>query len=275
MKRSIHIKGTELDLRRPMVMGILNVTPDSFSDGGKYDTVNTALTQAHKMINDGAGIIDVGGYSSKPGAADVSVQEELDRVIPIIEKLANTVDIPISIDTFRSKVAIAAVQAGACIVNDISAGDDDEDMIPSVATLGVAYIMMHKQGKSKTMQNNPQYLEVVQDVFDYLLAKNEECRMAGINDLIIDPGFGFGKTLEHNYTLLKQLKVFNSLEIPLMVGLSRKSMIYNFLGTDASNALNGTSFLHSFALQNGANLLRVHDVKEAVECVKLFEKMRG
>lgn len=275
MKRSIHIKGTELDLRRPMVMGILNVTPDSFSDGGKYDTVNTALTQAHKMINDGAGIIDVGGYSSKPGAADVSVQEELDRVIPIIEKLANTVDIPISIDTFRSKVAIAAVQAGACIVNDISAGDDDEDMIPSVATLGVAYIMMHKQGKSKTMQNNPQYLEVVQDVFDYLLAKNEECRMAGINDLIIDPGFGFGKTLEHNYTLLKQLKVFNSLEIPLMVGLSRKSMIYNLLGTDASNALNGTSFLHSFALQNGANLLRVHDVKEAVECVKLFEKMRG
>ena len=275
MKRSIHIKGTELDLRRPMVMGILNVTPDSFSDGGKYDTVNTALTQAHKMINDGAGIIDVGGYSSKPGAADVSVQEELDRVIPIIEKLANTVDIPISIDTFRSKVAIAAVQAGACIVNDISAGDDDEDMIPSVATLGVAYIMMHKQGKSKTMQNNPQYLEVVQDVFDYLLAKNEQCRMAGINDLIIDPGFGFGKTLEHNYTLLKQLKVFNSLEIPLMVGLSRKSMIYNFLGTDASNALNGTSFLHSFALQNGANLLRVHDVKEAVECVKLFEKMRG
>lgn len=275
MKRSIHIKGTELDLRRPMVMGILNVTPDSFSDGGKYDTVNTALTQAHKMISDGAGIIDVGGYSSKPGAADVSVQEELDRVIPIIEKLANTVDIPISIDTFRSKVAIAAVQAGACIVNDISAGDDDEDMIPSVATLGVAYIMMHKQGKSKTMQNNPQYLEVVQDVFDYLLAKNEECRMAGINDLIIDPGFGFGKTLEHNYTLLKQLKVFNSLEIPLMVGLSRKSMIYNFLGTDASNALNGTSFLHSFALQNGANLLRVHDVKEAVECVKLFEKMRG
>ena len=275
MKRSIHIKGTELDLRRPMVMGILNVTPDSFSDGGKYDTVNTALTQAHKMINDGAGIIDVGGYSSKPGAADVSVQEELDRVIPIIEKLANTVDIPISIDTFRSKVAIAAVQAGACIVNDISAGDDDEDMIPSVATLGVAYIMMHKQGKSKTMQNNPQYLEVVQDVFDYLLAKNEQCRMAGINDLIIDPGFGFGKTLEHNYTLLKQLKVFKSLEIPLMVGLSRKSMIYNFLGTDASNALNGTSFLHSFALQNGANLLRVHDVKEAVECVKLFEKMRG
>ena len=275
MKRSIHIKGTELDLRRPMVMGILNVTPDSFSDGGKYDTVNTALTQAHKMINDGAGIIDVGGYSSKPGAADVSVQEELDRVIPIIEKLANTVDIPISIDTFRSKVAIAAVQAGAWIVNDISAGDDDEDMIPSVAALGVPYIMMHKQGKSKTMQNNPQYLEVVQDVFDYLLAKNEECRMAGINDLIIDPGFGFGKTLEHNYTLLKQLKVFNSLEIPLMVGLSRKSMIYNFLGTDASNALNGTSFLHSFALQNGANLLRVHDVKEAVECVKLFEKMRG
>ncbi|MDA0778471.1 MAG: dihydropteroate synthase [Bacteroidetes bacterium] len=274
MKRSIHIKGTELDLRRPMVMGILNVTPDSFSDGGKYDTVNTALTQAHKMINDGAGIIDVGGYSSKPGAADVSEQEELDRVVPIIEKLANTVDIPISIDTFRSKVAIAAVQAGACIVNDISAGDDDEDMIPSVAALGVPYIMMHKQGKSKTMQNNPQYLEVVQDVFDYLLAKKEECCAAGITNLIIDPGFGFGKTVEHNYTLLKRLKIFYSLGLPLMVGLSRKSMIYNFLGTDAHNALNGTTFLHSFALQNGANLLRVHDVKEAVECVKLFEKMR-
>ncbi len=256
-------------------MGILNVTPDSFSDGGKYDTVNTAFSQAHKMINDGAGIIDVGGYSSKPGAADVSEQEELDRVIPIIQKLTNTVGIPISIDTFRSTVAIAAVQAGACIVNDISAGDEDEDMIPSVAALGVPYIMMHKQGKSKTMQNNPKYVDVVQDVFDYLLAKKEACRTAGINDLIIDPGFGFGKTVEHNYALLKQLMVFNSLELPLLVGLSRKSMIYNFLGTDAHNALNGTSFLHSFALQNGANLLRVHDVKEAVECIKLFEKMRS
>ena len=275
MKRSIHIKGTVLDLSRPVVMGILNVTPDSFSDGGKYDTVNTAFSQAHKMINDGAGIIDVGGYSSKPGAADVSEQEELDRVIPIIQKLTNTVGIPISIDTFRSTVAIAAVQAGACIVNDISAGDEDEDMIPSVAALGVPYIMMHKQGKSKTMQNNPKYVDVVQDVFDYLLAKKEACRTAGINDLIIDPGFGFGKTVEHNYALLKQLMVFNSLELPLLVGLSRKSMIYNFLGTDAHNALNGTSFLHSFALQNGANLLRVHDVKEAVECIKLFEKMRS
>jgi dihydropteroate synthase len=274
MKRSIHIKGTVLDLSGPVVMGILNVTPDSFSDGGKYDTVDTAFSQAHKMINDGAGIIDLGGYSSKPGAADVSEQEELDRVIPIIQKLTNTVDIPISIDTFRSKVAIAAVQAGACVVNDISAGDDDEDMIPSVAALGVPYIMMHKKGKSKTMQNNPQYIDVVQDVFDYLLAKKEACRKAGINDLLIDPGFGFGKTLDHNYALLKQLKVFSNLELPLLVGLSRKSMIYNFLGTDAHNALNGTSFLHSFALQNGANLLRVHDVKEAVECIKLFEKMR-
>jgi dihydropteroate synthase len=273
MKRSIHIKGTVLDLSRPVVMGILNVTPDSFSDGGKYHTVNAALTQAHQMINAGAGIIDVGGYSSKPGAADVSLQEELDRVIPIIQKLTNTVDIPISIDTFRSKVAIAAVQAGACIVNDISAGDDDEDMVLSVAALGVPYIMMHKQGKSKTMQNNPQYVDVVQDVFEYLLAKKESCRKAGIHDLIIDPGFGFGKTVEHNYALLRQLKVFNNLELPLLVGLSRKSMIYNFLGTDAHNALNGTSFLHSFALQNGANLLRVHDVKEAVECIKLFEKM--
>lgn len=256
-------------------MGILNVTPDSFSDGGKYVALNAALDQAHQMINDGAGIIDVGGYSSKPGAADVSEQEELDRVIPIIQKLTNTVGIPISIDTFRSTVAIAAVQAGACIVNDISAGDDDEDMIPSVAALGVPYIMMHKQGKSKTMQNNPKYVDVVQDVFVYLLAKKEACRTAGINDLIIDPGFGFGKTVEHNYALLKQLMVFNSLELPLLVGLSRKSMIYNFLGIDAHNALNGTSFLHSFALQNGANLLRVHDVKEAVECVKLFKKMRG
>lgn len=275
MKRSIHIKGTELDLIRPVVMGILNVTPDSFSDGGKYVALNAALDQAHQMINDGAGIIDVGGYSSKPGAADVSEQEELDRVIPIIQKLTNTVGIPISIDTFRSTVAIAAVQAGACIVNDISAGDDDEDMIPSVAALGVPYIMMHKQGKSKTMQNNPKYVDVVQDVFVYLLAKKEACRTAGINDLIIDPGFGFGKTVEHNYALLKQLMVFDSLELPLLVGLSRKSMIYNFLGIDAHNALNGTSFLHSFALQNGANLLRVHDVKEAVECVKLFKKMRG
>jgi dihydropteroate synthase len=275
MKRSIHIKGTELDLSRPMVMGILNVTPDSFSDGGKYDTLNTALKQAHQMVNEGAGILDVGGYSSRPGAADVSTQEELDRVIPIIEKLANTVDIPICIDTFRSKVAVAAVQAGACMVNDISAGEDDADMIFSVAALGVPYIAMHKQGRSKIMQNNPQYTDVVGEVLGYLLAKKEECCAAGITDLIIDPGFGFGKTVEHNYTLLKQLKIFNSLGLPLMVGLSRKSMIYNFLETDANNALNGTTFLHSFALQNGVNLLRVHDVKEAVECVKLFEKMRG
>ncbi|PCJ66582.1 MAG: dihydropteroate synthase [Bacteroidetes bacterium] len=273
MKRSINIKGTLMDLSTPKVMGILNVTPDSFSDGGKYTDLDSAIMQAEKMVKEGVNILDVGGYSSRPGADEVSVEEELERVVPVIEKLHDVCDLPISIDTFRSKVARAAVDAGANIVNDISAGEDDELMITTVAELKVPYIAMHKQGVPLTMQDNPEYDNVLKNVFEYLLAKKEECLNAGIVDLIIDPGFGFGKTIEHNYELLRNLNHFQLLGIPILVGLSRKSMIYKVLDSSAEEALNGTSFLHAYALQGGASILRVHDVKEAVECVKLWERL--
>ena len=275
MKRSINIKGTLLDLTTPQVMGILNVTPDSFSDGGRYSSVDDAVRNAFKMAVAGASIIDVGGYSSRPGAAEVSVQEEMDRVLPVIERLSKKVDAFISIDTFRSQVAAAAVKAGAHIVNDISAGDDDADMLKTVAQLGVPYIAMHKQGLPSTMQNNPTYENVVGEVLNYLQAKIKQCNEAGIEQVIVDPGFGFGKTLEHNYALLRELPQLNVLEVPILVGVSRKSMIYRLLENTPADALNGTTFLHAFALQAGASILRVHDVKEAVECVSLFEALKA
>ncbi|MDB4107835.1 dihydropteroate synthase [Bacteroidia bacterium] len=271
MKRSIHIKGTHLDLSTPIVMGILNVTPDSFSDGGKYNTLDAALKQADQMLADGVSILDIGGYSSRPGAADVSVQEELDRVIGIIDKIGESADVTISIDTFRSEVAREAVAAGASIVNDISAGEDDPQMLQTVAELNVPYIAMHKQGVSKTMQDNPIYENVEDEVYGYLESKIAECSTAGIKDVIIDPGFGFGKTMEHNYALLRNLEKLTELDAPILVGLSRKSMIYKALRTTAKEALNGTSFLHAFALEGGASILRVHDVKEAVQCIQLYQ----
>ena len=274
MKRSIHIKGTVLHLDTPKVMGILNVTPDSFSDGGKYDSLDAAMVQAEKMVKDGADILDIGGYSSRPGASEVSLLQELARVIPVIRKAARNIDVVISVDTFRSEVAKAAIEAGAHIVNDISAGEDDTAMLPTVAKLGVPYIAMHKQGSPKTMQQNPTYEDVVQNVLDYLLAKKEECTAAGIQDVIIDPGFGFGKTLEHNYTLLREFSKLQEIGVPILAGVSRKSMIYNYLKIAPDEAVNGSSFLHAFALQGGANILRVHDVKEAVECVLLWKQIQ-
>ena len=274
MKRSIHIKDTVLHLDTPKVMGILNVTPDSFSDGGKYDSLDAAMVQAEKMVKDGADILDIGGYSSRPGASEVSLLQELARVIPVIRKAARNIDVVISVDTFRSEVAKAAIEAGAHIVNDISAGEDDTAMLPTVAKLGVPYIAMHKQGSPKTMQQNPTYEDVVQNVLDYLLAKKEECTAAGIQDVIIDPGFGFGKTLEHNYTLLREFSKLQEIGVPILAGVSRKSMIYNYLKIAPDEAVNGSSFLHAFALQGGANILRVHDVKEAVECVLLWKQIQ-
>ena len=274
MTQSIHIKGTALDLSTPLVMGILNVTPDSFSDGGRYNSLDTAVVQANKMVNEGASILDVGGYSSRPGADEVSLLQELARVIPVVSKIARSSRAIISIDTFRSEVAEAAIDAGAHIVNDISAGEDDEKMIASVAKMGVPYIAMHKQGKPKNMQENPTYENVVQEVLDYLERKQNVCKQAGIKDFIIDPGFGFGKTAEHNYSILKNLHKFKSLNVPILAGVSRKSMIYKELSSEPSKALNGTTFLHAFALQGGASILRVHDVKEAVECLKLWQMMK-
>ncbi len=275
MKQSIHIKGTVFSLETPRVMGILNVTPDSFSDGGKYSSVDAALLQAKKMITEGVDIIDVGGYSSRPGAAEVRTQEELDRVIPVLERLSTEIDAVLSIDTFRAVVAKQAIEAGAHIVNDISAGDDDVTMIPTVAELGVPYIAMHKKGLPQSMQDNPQYGDVVAEVYHYLNQKKKQCVEAGIHDVILDLGYGFGKTLEHNYELLRRLAEFQEIGAPILTGVSRKSMIFRALSVNASEALNGTTFLHAYALQGGSSILRVHDVKEAVECLKLWKRVNG
>ncbi|MFM9945928.1 MAG: dihydropteroate synthase [Bacteroidia bacterium] len=268
---SINCKGTLLSLQTPVVIGILNTTPDSFFDGGKYNTEDSALFHAEKMLNEGAVILDIGGYSSRPGAIDISVDEELKRVISIIERISLTFpQAIISIDTFRAKVAMDAINAGASIVNDISAGDDDALMIETVAKLGVPYIAMHKKGTPQTMQLNPAYNDVTVEVLDYFIKKIPLLRQAGIVDIIIDPGFGFGKNLEHNYNLLKNLLALKILNCPILAGMSRKRMINEVLNISAKDALNGTTVVNTIALMNGANILRVHDVKEAVEAVKII-----
>jgi dihydropteroate synthase len=270
---SINCKGTLFSLKIPVVMGILNTTPDSFYDGGKFNSIEHALYQTEKMLNNGALIIDIGGYSSRPGAETVDIEEELNRVIPVIEKIhKNFPNAILSIDTFRAKVAKNAIDAGASIVNDISAGDDDPEMIATVVSLGVPYIAMHKQGTPKTMQQNPNYSNVTTEVLDYFIKKIPLYRAAGINDVIIDPGFGFGKNLEHNYSLLKNLAAFKMLDYPILVGVSRKRMINEVLNISAKDALNGTTVINTIALMNGANILRVHDVKEAAEAVKLLQR---
>lgn len=271
MKRTINLKEKKLDVSSPIVMGILNVTPDSFSDGGKYVFADDAVRRAVQMVKEGASIIDIGGYSSRPGAKDVSEQEEMDRVIPIIERITQEMDVPISVDTFRSHVADESIKVGASIVNDISAGSDDVNMIPTVAKHNVPFIAMHKQGQPSNMQNNPQYSNVMEEVYSYLKQVIDKCKSAGIEDVIIDPGFGFGKSISHNYMLLNHLSEFQSLNVPILIGISRKSMIYKSLNIDVKDALNGTTFLHAFSLNNGANILRVHDVKEAVECTELYK----
>ena len=274
MSLSINIKGTILDFSIPRVMGILNVTTDSFYDGGKYIDIDSACAKAEIMVKQGASIIDIGGYSSRPGALDISVQEELDRVIPVIERLSKSVDAYFSVDTFRSDVAKQAVDAGAHIVNDISSGDDDEAMLSYIAQHDIPYIAMHKQGRPQNMQDNPEYRDVSTEVYEYLLSKITRLRQLGAKNLIIDPGFGFGKTLAHNYELLNNLQLLQELNCPILCGVSRKSMINKVLKIKAAEALNGTSFLHAFCLQGGASILRVHDVKEAVECIKLWQAVQ-
>lgn len=268
----LNCRGRLVVFNRPAIMGILNVTPDSFFDGGRYNHVDNAVEQAGKMLAEGAGMIDIGGYSSRPGATDIQENEERDRVVPVIQKLREAYPgCILSVDTFRAKVAEAAIQAGADIINDISAGDDDAGMIPLVARLQVPYIIMHKQGTPQTMQQKPQYEDVVREVVDYLVAKVAQLRSLHVHDIIIDPGFGFGKTVEHNYQLLKYLDVFKIMDVPVLAGLSRKSLVNKVLGVKAKDALNGTTVLNTIALQNGAAILRVHDVKEAAEAVKLVE----
>jgi dihydropteroate synthase len=270
-KKSLKIKNNIFEITEPMVMGVLNLTPDSFFDGGQYQNIDEILKKVRLMISEGVDIIDIGGASTRPGATEITEEEEIMRVIEPIEEISKAFpEAIISIDTYRAKVAAKAIMAGADIINDISAGDDDEKMIDTVADLKVPYIIMHKQGKPQNMQANPVYENVVKDILKYFSEKLNQLKLKGISDIIIDPGFGFGKTLEHNYQLLKHLKEFEFFELPILIGVSRKSMINKVLKTKPEDALNGTSVLHTIALQNGADILRVHDVKEAKEVIKLI-----
>lgn len=272
---TINCKGQLIDLNHPKVMGILNITPDSFFDGGKYQNMDAILEQTNKMLSDGATFIDVGAYSSRPGAKNISEEEELARITPVIEAILQSFPKAIvSIDTFRSAVAAACIERGAHIVNDISAGNLDANMFQTIAELQVPYIMMHMQGTPQTMQENPHYENLVKEVMYYFANKLFQLRKLGVNDVITDVGFGFGKTIDHNYELLAQLELLQNLEVPTLVGVSRKSMIYKLLETSASEALNGTSVAHTIALMNGANILRVHDVKEAMEAIKITQKIK-
>lgn len=271
---TINCKGQLIDLSKPKIMGILNVTPDSFYDGGKFNSDKNILLQVEKMLTNGATFIDLGGQSSKPNANTITVDEELKRIVWVVDLiLKNFPETILSIDTFNSKVAQTCVENGAAIINDISAGSLDDKMFETVAKLQVPYIMMHMRGNPKTMQKLTHYDDLVKDILFYFSEKISIARSFGINDLIVDPGFGFAKTIEQNFELLSKLELFQMLELPILVGISRKGMIYKTLETDAENALNGTSVLNTIALTMGANILRVHDVKEAVECAKLFEKL--
>jgi dihydropteroate synthase len=275
-KQTINCRGRLLDLSQPLVMGILNLTPDSFFDGGKYGDVDAALRQVERMIGEGAAIIDLGGMSSRPGAALISEAEELNRVLPVVEAVMRRFpDAILSVDSFRSAVAQEAVDAGASIVNDIYAGRFDEKMFEMVAKLDVPYIIMHMQGDPGSMQLAPTYSNVVQEVLHFFIEKIGRLRPLGVKDIILDPGFGFGKTVSHNYELLKNLHIFKITELPILAGISRKSMICKVLGVKPENALNGTTALHMVALQQGARLLRVHDVKEAVEVIKLWRELEA
>ena len=267
---TLNCNGKLIDLSTPKVMGILNVTPDSFYDGGKFKNDKSFLSQAEKLINEGADFVDIGAYSSKPGADFVSEKEEINRLIPIVRLIHNTFpDTPISIDSFRSKVIKKSIQAGGAMVNDISAGQLDPMMFETVGKLGVPYVMMHMRGTPQTMQQMTTYSDIIKDIYYHFSERISQAKKHQINDLIIDLGFGFSKTLEQNFKLLHSLEFYTNLNLPVLVGISRKSMIYKTLDTDPDNALNGTSALNMIALNKGAKILRVHDVKEAMECIKL------
>ncbi|NRS88347.1 dihydropteroate synthase [Flavobacterium sp. 7E] len=271
---TINCKGQLIDLSVPKVMGILNTTPDSFFDGGNYSNENAILNQVEKMIADGATFIDVGAYSSKPNANFVSEAEELERIVPVVKLiLKHFPNVLLSIDTFRGAVAAACLENGAALINDISAGHLDETMLEVIAKYKVPYIMMHMRGTPQTMQQLTNYDDIVKEMLFYFSERVRKARSLGINDLIIDPGFGFAKTVEQNYEIVQKLGLFKMLELPILVGVSRKSMIQKVLGVTASEALNGTTVLNTIAITKGAAILRVHDVKEAVECVKLYNQI--
>ena len=272
---TLNCKGQLIDLSTPKVMGILNLTPDSFYDGGKYRDEIAVLHQVEKMHLDGATFIDVGAYSSRPNAEHISENEELKRLLPIIDMILEKFpEILISVDTFRSEVARKSVETGACVINDISAGLLDPEMLTTVASLHVPYIMMHMRGTPQTMKSLTTYDNLLKEIFHYFSERISAARAMGIIDLVVDPGFGFAKTIEQNFEVLNNLELFpQMLELPLLVGFSRKSMIYKILDSTAHDALNGTTVLNTIALQKGARILRVHDVKEAMECIKLVDKL--
>ncbi len=269
---NINCKGKLLKIDEPIVMGILNVTPDSFYKGYLNDSMEEIRSRVAAMIHDGAAIIDVGGQSTRPGSEPISASNEIDRIVPIIDLIKNEFpDTIVSIDTYYSKVAKEAVSSGASIVNDVSAGEIDPEMIDMVGELKTPYICMHMKGTPNTMQIAPEYENVTKEVLDFFIQKKEQCSKAGILDIVFDPGFGFGKTNLHNFSLLHNLSAFKILECPILAGLSRKGMIYKSLQQTPSDALNGTTVLNTLALNNGANILRVHDVKEAKETITLFK----
>jgi dihydropteroate synthase len=274
--RYINAGGRLLDLEIPKVMGIINITPDSFYKGSRYITDEEILGTATKMFEDGADILDVGGYSSRPGAKDISVDEESNRVLKAIKLINRELpDAIISIDTFRADIAREAVlECGAHIINDISGGDADSKMFSIVEKLNVPYILMHMKGDPRTMQNNPVYEDIVADILKWLGERIFKLKSAGLRDIIIDPGFGFGKTINHNFELLRRLGDFSIAGLPVLVGISRKSMIWKTLDISVDEALNGTTALNAIAIFNGADILRVHDVREAVQTVNLIEKLR-
>lgn len=268
---TLNCKGRLLTIDEPVAMGILNVTPDSFYSGSRVQQTDDVVQKAATMIAEGAAIIDIGGQSTRPGSTRISAEEETARVVPAIEAIKQQFPaIFISIDTYYAEVAKHAVAAGADLVNDISAGDMDATMLATVAQLQVPFVAMHMQGNPDTMQQNPQYDSIAREVVDYFIAKTAQCRDAGIVDIILDPGFGFGKTITHNFQLLKQLEALQIFQLPVLAGLSRKSTIWRTLNITADEALNGTTVLNTLALTKGANILRVHDVKEAVETIRLF-----
>lgn len=274
-KITVNLQGRLATWNSPMVMGIVNLTPDSFYEGSRIQSNDLDFgKRIETMVEDGVDILDLGGYSSRPGAKDISVEEELDRVLPAIKWVAQEFpDIPISIDTFRAEVAKESILNGANIVNDISAGELDSEMIETVGSLKVPYIAMHMRGNPRTMQSQSKYSDLIPEILYYFSEKLDQFKFFGINDVVIDVGFGFAKSIDQNYELLKNLSVFKSLSCPMLVGLSRKSMIYKTLNITSEEALNGTTALHMVALRNGGNILRVHDVKEARETIELYKKL--
>jgi len=276
-KNSINLNGRLIDLSTPIVMGILNVTPDSFFDGGKYETEKKIIERAEEILVQGATIIDIGAFSTRPGTEGISTQEEIDRLLPAVKAVRKAFPTAnISIDTFRSGVALKVIEdCGACIVNDVSGGNFDDCMFETIGRLGVPYILMHLLGTPLQMEKHPVYEDIIHDISMYFTDRVNKLIKAGVKDVILDPGFGFGKTLAHNYELLNRLDSFKVFQLPILVGISRKSMIYKLLGSQPEDALNGTSIVNTLALMGGADILRVHDVSEAVEAVRILNKLRS